>query len=125
VASVYDLGAVVRWRVESSRQTDGALSLEVERAALAREQRKKAERENRISEGGYLTVAEVEAAFEAIGKGVNAKLLVLAKMARARGVITREQEAGVHALAREALIGMAQWRTIEDASADPKDKKVA
>lgn len=118
--------AYVQYRLrESSPQGGGALDLDMERAALAREQRRKLEMANNETEGRLLARQDVVRAGRAFVEGWKAKILILAPRARLTGVISREQEPGLKALCRDILADIVSWKTVADAVSDVPDDEDA
>lgn len=115
--------AYLQYRLrESSPQAGGALDLDMERAALAREQRRKLEMANDETEGRLLARQDVVRAGRAFVEGWKAKILTLAPRARLTGVIGRDQEPGLKALCRDILADIASWKTVADAMSEvPED----
>lgn len=126
-ASIFSLPetvqAYLQYRLrESSPSSSGALDLDGERAALAREQRRKLEMANDETEGRLLARQDVVRAGRAFVEGWKAKILILAARARLTGVISREQEPGLKALCRDILMDIASWKTVADAMSDVPDE---
>ncbi len=95
-----------------------SLSLDAERAALAREQRRKIERENAVHDAKLLPADDVRRAGRAFVEGWKAKLLALPHQASLTGVIARDQVPALKALCRDILLDIASWKTVADATAE-------
>jgi phage terminase Nu1 subunit (DNA packaging protein) len=77
VPSQYDVWAVLQWHVDRVRPHGDALCLETERAGLARAQRQRIEREDRLKAGELMEAADVERQFSSIASTVKAKMRAL------------------------------------------------
>jgi phage terminase Nu1 subunit (DNA packaging protein) len=73
-ANLYDVGAVVRWRVSRNARDDAPLSLGAERARLARAQAVKVEHENAIRRGEYTRNTDVQREYADIAVSVRNRL---------------------------------------------------
>lgn len=114
--------AYLQYRLRESSPQNGALDLDMERAALAREQRRKLEMANDETEGRLLARQDVVRAGRAFVEGWKAKVLTLAPRARLNGVISRDQEPGLKALCRDILADIASWKTVADGMNDRPDE---
>ena len=119
VASKYDLAQVVAWRVDTARQAndDDSLSLQHERAALARAQRIKTETENARIARTLIPVDEVRKAGMHFVVAWRAMLLGLPGLLVREGHITPEQQPGVKAAFRRLLQEVARWKVPADLDA--------
>ena len=116
-ASLYDVAALKRWRDHRTEETEAGLSLEEERAKLARVQRLKAEMEIAKRRGELLERAAVVAEGQTALSALKAALLRLPRELVMRGLIPRETEPAVRDLITEALRELARWRTVDDGPA--------
>jgi phage terminase Nu1 subunit (DNA packaging protein) len=73
-ASLYHVGAVVRWYVSRNARDDAPLSLGAERARLARAQALKVERENRRRAGELVEACDVQHEYADIAIAVKSRL---------------------------------------------------
>ncbi len=113
-ASLYDVAALKRWRAHRTKEVEAGLSLEEERAKLARVQRQKAEMEIAKRTGELLERSEVIAEGQAALSALKAALLRLPRELVMSGLIPRETEPAVRDLITDALRELARWRTVAD-----------
>lgn len=121
-ASKYSLADVVAWRVNSVRQEPGeeSLSLERERAGLARAQRIRTETENARVARALIPVDEVIRQGQQFVRAWRAMLLGLPRHLRRSGLITPDQEPAVKDAFRRLLDEVSRWRVPADLDASVK-----
>lgn len=117
--STYDVEALRAWHEARQQDNADALSLEEERAKLARAQRLKIEREGRVRVGELLERTNVEAESEALLTALRTRFLQVPRQLAQAGQITREQEPAVTAAVHEALRELATWKWSPPESAPP------
>ena len=115
-ASLFDLTVVVPacLRRELAKQDDPAINLERERALLAREQRRKAQFENRKRAGELLERADIVIAGKAYTIAWRSAVLQLPHKLTTAGIIPPEREADVKTACRDLLTDIASWKTDAD-----------
>ncbi len=116
--ALFNVAKVVAWRVDTAREKDdGPLNLGAERAALARAQRLKLEREAKVRAGELIERARVEGEFADIATFVKTRLRAIPSAvavelvsaaasgpAAVSGLLLRRVDAALHELARHATV---------------------
>lgn len=124
-SAYYDLDALRAWLSERGRpQQDENLSLGAARTRLALAQAQKYERDNLVRAGQLVERAQVVAEGQTVLAALRAKLLAVSRLAVMRGVVTRENEAGLHSIVVDALRELARWNVgaaPADSVADPAE----
>lgn len=117
-SAYYDLEALRKWLAERGRpQQNDAVSLGAARARLAVAQALKWERENLVRSGELVERTQVVSEGQTVLAALRAKLLAVSRLAVMRGVVTRDNEAGLHSLIVDALRELARWNVGSDATA--------
>lgn len=114
-ASLYDLERVVPAVLSHERRqlTGEKLSLDQERAQLARAQRIKTETENRKRDGELLERVAVVLDGQNLMKALVAQLRALPRRAVQEGKIPSECESGLAAFVREFMLTITSWKSAE------------
>jgi len=118
-SAFYDLDALQAWVAERGRKgnQDEGLSLGAARSRLAIAQALKYERENLVRSGQLVERTQVVSEGQTVLAALRAKLLAVSRLAVMRGVVTRDNEAGLHSLIVDALRELARWNVGSDATA--------
>jgi phage terminase Nu1 subunit (DNA packaging protein) len=111
--SEYDVAALRAWRATRVKKTSARVSLEEERALLARAHRRKLETEARTRAGKLIDVDTVVRQGAAYTKAWSKMLASLPRRAVQRG-IPREHERLLIDLVREIRLEVSAWRTEGD-----------
>ena len=114
--TLFDRAEVEAWRdaVEAAKKSDEGLSLEQERALLARAQREKVEMENAVRRGELWPMDLVILEGNHFAKALVAKVRLIPLRLIQAGIITREQEQGAMAQVLDILEDISQWKTVAD-----------
>ncbi len=88
--------------------------MERERAALARAQRIRLERQNRAQAGELLERTQVVREGQAMVHAVRARLLAIPPQAVQRGIVSPDRVAALRGLVVDALHEISLWRTVAD-----------
>jgi len=114
-ATLFDRAAVEAWRdqVDAIKKAEG-LSLEQERALLARAQREKVEMENAVRRGELWPMDLVILEGHHFAKALVAKVRLIPLRLIQAGIIAREQETAVLAQVTDILDDISQWKTVAD-----------
>lgn len=113
----FDLEAVRAWVEAKAKVADSdvGLSLEVERARLAKAQRIKTEMETKIRRGELVERGVVVQAGLGLVKAVSIAIRGWPRRLVTAGVIPPDKEHAAGQLARELLADMANWKALSDA----------
>jgi phage terminase Nu1 subunit (DNA packaging protein) len=122
--SLFDLEAVRTWRAEMDRIAPEALSLEHERARLARAQVEKTERENLVRAGELMERAQVILEGQSYSKAIAKMIRALPRRAVQAGAIAASQEHALAVLCRDVLVEISSWKYLEDLTSEPDDAPV-
>ncbi len=109
-AALYDVEALRTWKSQRVQDNAGSLSLEREKALLARAQREKLELEAQVRAGQLVERDDVIAETRAGVHAVRTRLLQLPRQLGQAGIITRDREPEVTALVNEALRELEVWK---------------
>lgn len=122
VSSKYRVSDVYQWRIDSARQvSETTLTLEQERARLAKAQADGKEMENRQRRGELLPRAQVVAEGQALVRGWSAKLRGLPRKLVNAGLVPRDREADARGLVLSVLSDISEWKTVADAPGGSTD----
>ena len=122
--SLFDAARCKEWKdAQDALGADSNLSLEKARARLATAQAEKVERENRAAAAELVPVSSMIELGQVFVKAITAKVRAIPRRLVQIGAIHRDNEAAAHAVVREVLTEIADWRGIKDLERAAKDSE--